>query len=112
MKEVGLVQTIKPKSINVNSKFYTSNLYYAYYLGDIGHTIENCINLKYKTQDLIDQKVITLQTIAPNINVNLLTNHEGVTINMMEINEDWCIDKAIITTNFNRYKKVIASLRK
>lgn len=33
--------------------------------------------------------------LAPNINSNSLSNHKGVTVNMIEIDEDWYVDSAM-----------------
>lgn len=104
-----MIQIIDPENINVNSKLYRPDHYCAYHSRGAGHTTENCINLKHRIQDLIDQKVITLQTAAPNVNCNPLSNHEGVTINMIEVEEDWYVDKVIIPVNHDGLGKVVAS---
>ncbi|XP_055802993.1 uncharacterized protein LOC129872127 [Solanum dulcamara] len=88
LKVAGMIQTIDPENINVNSKLYRPDLYYAYHSGGAGHITEDCINLKHKFQDLINQKVVTLQTAGPNVNNNPLSNHGGVTINMIEVGKD------------------------
>lgn len=64
------------------------NLHYAYHLGGVGYTTEDCINLKHKIQDFIDQKVVTLQTIMPNVNTDSLSNHGDFTINMVGVKEN------------------------
>ncbi|KAK4730295.1 hypothetical protein R3W88_023283 [Solanum pinnatisectum] len=60
LKSADLIQTIDPKNINVNSKLYRPDLHCAYHSGGAGHITEDCINLKHKIQDLIDQKVVML----------------------------------------------------
>uniref|UniRef100_M1BA63 Uncharacterized protein n=2 Tax=Solanum tuberosum TaxID=4113 RepID=M1BA63_SOLTU len=110
MKTAGLIQTIDPKNVKVNSRHYRADLHCAYHLGGIRHTTEDCINLKHKIQHLIDQKVVTLQTVAPNANSDSLPNSEGLTINMIEVEEDWCVDKSIIPTNPDNLEKIVASL--
>uniref|UniRef100_M1BQB8 Gag-pro n=1 Tax=Solanum tuberosum TaxID=4113 RepID=M1BQB8_SOLTU len=109
LKSAGLIQTIDPKNINVNSKLYRPDLHCAYHSVGAGHITEDCINLKHKIQDLIDQKVVTLQTVTPNINSNPVPNHGGVTINMVEVEEDLNVKKVIILANLEKLEKVVAS---
>ncbi|XP_055803406.1 uncharacterized protein LOC129872442 [Solanum dulcamara] len=105
LKAAGMIQTIDPENINVNSKLYKPDLYYAYHSGGAGHITEDCINLKHKIQDLIDQKVVTLQTAGPNVNNNPPSNHGGVTINMIEIGKDWNTDKPIVPVKLDNLEK-------
>ncbi|XP_015170631.1 uncharacterized protein [Solanum tuberosum] len=109
LKSAGLIQTIDLKNINVNSKLYRPDLHCAYHSGGAGHITEDCINLKHKIQDLIDQKVATLQTATPSVNSNPMPNHGGVTINMVKVEEDLNVNKVIISANLEKLEKVVAS---
>ncbi|XP_015166046.1 uncharacterized protein [Solanum tuberosum] len=93
LKSADLIQTIDPKNINVNFKLYRPDLHCAYHSRGAGHITEDCINLKHKIQDLIDQKVITLQTATPNVNSKPMSNQGGVTLNMVEVEEDLNVKK-------------------
>lgn len=62
-----------------------ADLHCAYHSRGVGHAIEDCINLMHKIQDLIDQNVVTLQTVIPNANTDSLPNHEKFTINMIKV---------------------------
>ena len=85
---VGYIHPVGPKPVDTSSKFYRPDQKCAYHSNNVGHDIEDCINLKHKIQDLIDQNVVSLQTVAPNVNSNPLPNHGGVTINMIETDDD------------------------
>ena len=76
----------------------------------VGHDTEDCINLKHKIQDLIDQEVVSLQPAAPNININPLPNHGGGNINMIEIDEDERETKRITPVEQEDLEKDVASL--
>ncbi|XP_069148216.1 uncharacterized protein [Solanum lycopersicum] len=77
----------------------------------VGHDTEDCINLKHKIQDLIDQEVVSLQPAAQNVNTNPLPNHGGENINMIETDEDECETKRITPVVQEDLEKVVASLR-
>ncbi|XP_049405306.1 uncharacterized protein LOC125868788 [Solanum stenotomum] len=106
LKSAGLIQTIDPNNINVNSKLYRSDLHCAYHSGGAGHITENYINLKHKIQDLIDQKVVTLQTATPNVDSNPMPNHGGVTINMVEVEEDLNVKKVLSQLTLKSLRKL------
>lgn len=61
LKVVGLFQTVNPKVINTRARYYKFDQRCLYYSGSIRHTIEYCINLKKKIQDLINQNAILFQ---------------------------------------------------
>ena len=65
--------------------------------------------MKHKIQDLIDQNVVTLETATPNVNTNPMPNLGGVTINMVEVEEDLNVKKVIISANLEKLEKVVAS---
>ena len=59
-------------------KWYNSNTHCDYHSGAVGHTIENCIALKYKVRDLIKKGELSFEiTDEPNVNANPLPNHVG-----------------------------------
>ena len=89
-----------PKPANTSSKFYKPDQRCAYPSNNIGHDSEDCINLKYKIQYLIDQEVVSLQMVSPNINTNPLSNNGGININMIEMNDYWSVTK-VITHNIH-----------
>lgn len=62
---------------------------YANHSRGAGYYIEGHINLKHKIQDLIDNRVITLEAASPNLNLNPLSNHWGATINIIERDKYW-----------------------
>lgn len=68
--------------------------------------------MKHKIQEFIDQKVVTLQTATPSINSNPIWNQGGVTINIVEVEEDLNINKVIMSDNFEKLEKVAASPNK
>nr|XP_010312387.1 uncharacterized protein LOC104644419 [Solanum lycopersicum] len=84
----GYIHLVGPKPGDVNSKFYGPDQRCAYHSNSVGHDTEDCINLKHKIQDLIDQEVVSLQPAVPNVNTNPLPNHGGDNLNMIETDED------------------------
>ncbi|XP_055824288.1 uncharacterized protein LOC129892753 [Solanum dulcamara] len=110
LRDAGIIHPIVPKLADTSSRFFRADKTFAYHSNSVGHDIETCINLKHKIQDLINREVITLQTVAPNVNSNPLPNHGGVNINMIEMEEDWCVIKAIVPTYTNSLEMAVASL--
>ncbi|KAK4718414.1 hypothetical protein R3W88_016752 [Solanum pinnatisectum] len=106
----GYIHPVGPKPVDTSSRFYRPDQRCAYHSNSVGHDTEDCINLKHKIQDLIDQKVVSLQTVAPNVNSNPLPNHGGVTINMIETDDDWCVTKAIVPIAPDNLERAVASL--
>ena len=82
------ISTRWAQSVDTSSKFYRPNQRYAYHSKSVGHDTEECFNIKHEIQDLIDQEVVFLQTVAPNVNTNPLPNHGCVNINMIDIDDD------------------------
>lgn len=74
---VEYINLVGPKTMEINSKFYTSDQRCAYHSNCVGHDAEDCIHLKPKIQDLIDEELVSLQPVAPNVNTNPLPNHGG-----------------------------------
>uniref|UniRef100_A0A3Q7FH84 Uncharacterized protein n=1 Tax=Solanum lycopersicum TaxID=4081 RepID=A0A3Q7FH84_SOLLC len=58
------------------------------------------------------EKVVTVQTATPKVNSNLMANHRGVTINVIEVKEDLYVLKLIISSNLKNLEKVVASQTK
>ena len=84
---------MRPKSAYSSYKVYITNQRCEYHSKSVGHDTEECINVKHNIQHLIDQEVVPLQKPAPNVNINPLPNHRGV--NMIEMDDDWCVSKVI-----------------
>nr|XP_025888955.1 uncharacterized protein LOC112942271 [Solanum lycopersicum] len=84
----GYIHPVGPKPVDVNSKFYKPEQRCAYHSNSVGHDTKDCINLKHKIKDLIDQEVVSLKPVEPNVNTNPLTNHGGGNINMIETDEN------------------------
>ncbi|XP_015068930.1 uncharacterized protein LOC107013563 [Solanum pennellii] len=110
LSAAGYIHPVGPKPVDVNSKFYKPEQRCAYHSNSVGHDTEDCINLKHKIQDLIDQEVVSLQPAAPNINTNTLPNHGGGNINMIETDEDECETKRITPVAQEDLEKTVASL--
>ncbi|KAF3647603.1 putative S-adenosylmethionine-dependent methyltransferase-like [Capsicum annuum] len=119
--KAGYLQPILTKPTNLNSRFFHADQNCSYHSGASGHSTKDCINLKHKIQDLIDQKVIILQSPTPNVNSNPLPNHGGPTVNVIEIEGEWASSKAITKVNLEGLKrteemenieKVVATLSK
>ncbi|XP_069154398.1 uncharacterized protein [Solanum lycopersicum] len=106
----GYIHPVGPKPMDVNSKFYRPDQRCAYHSNSVGHDTEDCINLKHKIQDLIDQEVVSLQPAAPNVNTNPLPNHGGGNLNMIETDEDGCGTKMIIPIVHEDLERAVASL--
>jgi len=71
------------------SKWVNPNKTYAYYSGMKGHTIDECRTLKDKIQALIDNKVIQVKEVAPNVRNNSLPDHRSGGIHVIEMDEEW-----------------------
>ena len=91
-------------------KFYRLDQRCAYHQNSVGHDAEDCINLKHKIQDLIYQEVVSLQLTAPNVHPNLLPNHGGGNINMIETDDNWCGMNVITPIVHDELEKAIDSL--
>uniref|UniRef100_M1DD38 Gag/pol polyprotein n=1 Tax=Solanum tuberosum TaxID=4113 RepID=M1DD38_SOLTU len=106
----GYIHPVGPKPVDISSKFYRPDQRCAYHSNSVGHDTKDCINLKLKIQDLIDQNVVSLQTVTPNVNSNPLPNHGGITINMIETDDEWCVTKTIVLIAPDELERVVASL--
>ncbi|XP_069150856.1 uncharacterized protein [Solanum lycopersicum] len=110
LSAAGYIHPVGPKPVDVNSRFYKPEQRCAYHSNSVGHDTEYCINLKHKIQDLIDQEVVSLQPVAPNVNTNPLPNHRGGNINMIETDEDERETKRITFVEQEDLEKAVASL--
>ena len=55
---------------------YDANARCEFHFGGVGHTVENCLALKYKVEDLLDTKAIQFDPLPePNIIQNLMLPH-------------------------------------
>ncbi|XP_069155857.1 uncharacterized protein [Solanum lycopersicum] len=106
----GYIHPVGPRPVDVNSKFYRPDQRCAYHSNSVGHDTEDCINLKHKIQDLIDQEVVSLQPAVPNVNTNPLPNHGGDNLNMIETDEDGCGTKMITPIVHEDLERAVASL--
>uniref|UniRef100_A0A2N9EWA5 Integrase catalytic domain-containing protein n=1 Tax=Fagus sylvatica TaxID=28930 RepID=A0A2N9EWA5_FAGSY len=57
-----------------------------FHFGEVGHTVENCGQLRHRVQDLIDHGVLKFEGL-PNITTNPLPKHPEGGVNMVEIEE-------------------------
>lgn len=70
-----LIKLVEVKTINPTTRFFWTNQRCAYLYCGIWLDREECVNLKYKIQYIIDHKVITMQDLIPNVIHNPLPNH-------------------------------------
>ena len=104
------IHLVGPNSVDTSSKFHRADQWCDYHSNSVGHDTEDCVNLKHKIPDLMDEEVISLQIAIPNVHTNLLLNHGGVNINMIETDNDWCVTKVITLVVHEELEKVVASL--
>ncbi|XP_069146881.1 uncharacterized protein [Solanum lycopersicum] len=110
LSAAGYIHPVGPKPVDVNSKFYKPEQRCSYHSNSVGHDTEDCINLKHKIKDPIDQEVVSLQPAVRNVNTNPLPNHGGGNINMIETDEDECETKRITPVAQEDLERVVASL--
>lgn len=53
-------------------------------MGDPGHTVGNCKDLKHKGHALINCKAFTFTPITPNVRTNLMSAHARSLVNAIE----------------------------
>ena len=66
---------------------FNQSLTYDFHFGEVGHSVENCNQLKHRVQDLIDHGILKFEGL-PNITTNPLPNHPEGGVNMVEIEEE------------------------
>uniref|UniRef100_A0A2N9FJG1 Integrase catalytic domain-containing protein n=1 Tax=Fagus sylvatica TaxID=28930 RepID=A0A2N9FJG1_FAGSY len=77
--EKSLISPIVPKPYNgPQRRDFNPNSACDFHFGEVGHTVENCGQLRHRVQDLIDHGVLKFEGL-PNITTNPLPKHpEGV----------------------------------
>lgn len=63
---------------------YDANARSEFHAGSSGHTTKNCMDFKYKVQELADAKLLTFKENGPNVKTNSLFGHPGPTVNAIE----------------------------
>ncbi|XP_070005639.1 uncharacterized protein [Nicotiana sylvestris] len=89
LKTVGYVTPIPAATPENPSQWVNPNKSYAHHSGMKGHTINECRYLKDKIQSLIDNKIIMAKEPALNVHNNLLPDHKGGGVHMIEIEDEW-----------------------
>ena len=85
--EKNLISPVVPRPYNgPQRKDFNPNSTCDFHFGEVGHTVENCNQLKHRVQDLIDHGVLKFEGL-PNITINPLPNHLEGGVNMVEIEE-------------------------
>lgn len=54
-----------------------------FHVGYIGYSIEDCLTLKNKVQELINQQVLSFSEEKPNMKTNALPNHGGPVVSVV-----------------------------
>lgn len=99
-----------PKLVDTSSKFYITEQRCLYHSNSVGHDTKDYINLKHNIQNLIAQEVVSLHAAAPNVNTNPLPNHVGININMIKMDDNWCVSKVITLLFHDELERLVASL--
>ena len=76
-------------------KFYGPDQRCAHHSDSVGHDTKDCINLKHKIKDFIDQDMVSLNLVALNVTNNTLPNNGGSNVSIIETDDDWCGMKVI-----------------
>uniref|UniRef100_A0A2N9G9Y6 Retrotransposon gag domain-containing protein n=1 Tax=Fagus sylvatica TaxID=28930 RepID=A0A2N9G9Y6_FAGSY len=85
--EKSLISPIVPKPYNgPQRRDFNPNSACDFHFGEVGHTVENCGQLRHRVQDLIDHGVLKFEGL-PNITTNPLPKHPEGGVNMVEIEE-------------------------
>jgi hypothetical protein len=86
--EKNLILPVVPRPYNgPQRRDFNQNLTCDFHFGEVGHTVENCNQLKHRVQDLIDHGILKFEGL-PNITTNPLPNHPEGGVNMVEIEEE------------------------
>lgn len=80
LRELGPPPTVLPPDYDANARC-------EFHSRAPGHSGENCKVLKYKVQELIESKAITLARNGLNVNNNLMPPYKKPMVNMMEVEE-------------------------
>jgi hypothetical protein len=85
--EKSLISPIVPKPYNgPQRRDFNPNSACDFHFGEVGHTVENCGQLRHRVQDLIDHGVLKFEGL-PNITTNPLPKHLEGGVNMVEVEE-------------------------
>uniref|UniRef100_A0A2N9HPZ6 Retrotransposon gag domain-containing protein n=1 Tax=Fagus sylvatica TaxID=28930 RepID=A0A2N9HPZ6_FAGSY len=85
--EKSLISPIVPKPYSgPQRRDFNPNSACDFHFGEVGHTVENCGQLRHRVQDLIDHGVLKFEGL-PNITTNPLPKHPEGGVNMVEIEE-------------------------
>ena len=85
--EKNLISLVVPRPYNgPQRKDFNPSSTCDFHFGEVGHTVENCNQLKHWVQDLIDHGILKFEGL-PNITTNPLPNHLEGGVNMVEIEE-------------------------
>jgi hypothetical protein len=85
--EKSLISPVVPRPYNgPQRRDFNPNSTCDFHFGEVGHTVENCGQLKHRVQDLIDHGVLKFEGL-PNITTNPLPNHPEGGVNTVEIEE-------------------------
>jgi hypothetical protein len=85
--EKSLISPVVPRPYNgPQRRDFNPNSTCDFHFGEVGHTVENCGQLKHRVQDLIDHGVLKFEGL-PNITTNPLPKHPEGGVNMVEVEE-------------------------
>jgi hypothetical protein len=85
--EKSLISPIVPKPYGgPQRRDFNPNSACDFHFGEVGHTVENCGQLRHRVQDLIDHGVLKFEGL-PNITTNPLPKHPEGGVNMVEVEE-------------------------
>ena len=83
--EKSLISSIVPRPYNgPQRRDFDPNLACDFHFEEVGHSVNNCQQLRHRVQDLIDHGISKFEGL-PNITTNPLPNHPEGNINMIEI---------------------------
>jgi hypothetical protein len=85
--EKNLISPVVPRLYNgPQRRDFDQNSTCDFHFGEVGHTVNNCQQLRHRVQDLIDHGILKFEGL-PNITTNPLPNHPEGGVNMVEIEE-------------------------
>ena len=85
--EKNLISPVVPRPYNgPQRRDFDQNSTCDFHFGEVGHTVNNCQQLRHRVQDLIDHGILKFEGL-PNITTNPLPNHPEGGVNMVEIEE-------------------------
>ena len=85
--EKNLISPVVPRPYNgPQRRDFDQNSTCDFHFGEVGHTVNNCQQLRHRVQDLIDHGILKFEGL-PNITTNPLPNHPEGGVTMVEIEE-------------------------